>query len=113
MSSSLSVREPFTGLSALDWDELSGLERIVRAYAIGEHSVVLETTDGREIRITAWHDRAAGRYVSEYERRGVVRTGGHELRVWAETPAYKRVTADDAASCLEAAALEVDRVHVY
>jgi hypothetical protein len=113
MSSSLSVSEPLSGLSALDWDELSGLERIVKAYAIGDHSVVLETTDGREIRITAWYDRAAGKYVSEYERRGVVRSGGHELRVWAQTPAYKRCTADDAATCLEAAVFEVDRVNVY
>jgi hypothetical protein len=76
MSSSLSATEPVAGSSALDWDELSGLERIVTAYAIGDHSVVLETTDGREIRVTAWHDRAAGKYVSEYERRSVVRTGG-------------------------------------
>jgi hypothetical protein len=113
MSSSLLVSEPLSASSTLDWDELSGLDRIVTAYAIGEHSVVLETTDGREIRITAWHDRAAGTYVSEYERRGVVRSGGHELRVWAQTPAYKRCTADDAASSLEAAVLEVDRVNIY
>jgi hypothetical protein len=113
MSSSLSVSEPPSGSSALDWDELSGRDRVAKAYAIGDHSVVLETTDGREIRITAWHDRAAGKYVSEYERRGVVRSGGHELRVWAQTPAYKRCTADDAATCLEAAVLEVDRVNIY
>src|SRR6266516_7147800 len=99
--------------SAIDLEELSGLDRIASAYAIGDHSVVVETTEGREIRITAWHDRAAGEYVSEYERRGVVRSGGHELRDWAQTPAYKRCTADDAASCLEAAVLEVDRVKVY
>ena len=99
--------------SAVDLEELSGLDRIASAYAIGDHSVVLETSDGREVRITAWHDRAAGKYISEYERRGVVRSRGHELRVWAQTPAYKRCTADDAASCLEAAVLEVDRVNVY
>jgi hypothetical protein len=113
MSSSLLESEPLSGSSTLDWDELAGLDRIVTAYAIGDHSVVLETTDGREIRITAWHDRAAGKYVSEYERRGVVKSGGHELRVWAQTPAYKRCTARDAASCLEAAVLEVDRVNIY
>ena len=113
MSSSLLVSEPLSGSSTLDWDELAGLDRIVSAYAIGDHSVVLETTEGREIRVTAWHDRAAGKYVSEYERRVVVKSGGHELRVWAQTPAYKRCTADDAASCLEAAVLEVDRVNVY
>jgi len=113
MSSSLLVSEPLGGASTLDWDELAGLDRIVTAYAIGDHSVVLETTDGREIRITAWHDRARNRYVSEYERRSVVKSGGHDLRVWAQTPAYKRCTADDAASCLEAAVLEVDRVNVY
>jgi len=112
MSVSLS-NESLTGPGALDWDELSGLERIVTAYAIGDHSVVLELTDGREVRITAWHDRAAGQYVSEYERRGVVRSEGQELRVWAQTPAYRRCTADDAASCLEAAVLQVDRVNVY
>jgi hypothetical protein len=113
MSSAPSVSEPLSGSSTLDWDELAGLDRIVTAYAIGDHSVVLETTDGREIRITAWHDRAAGKYVSEYERRGVVKSGGHELRVWAQTPAYKRCTAADAASCLEAAVFEVDRVNIY
>ena len=99
--------------SAIDLEELSGLDRIASAYAIGDHSVVVETTDGREIRITAWHDRAADMYVSEYERRGVIRSGGQELRVWAQTPAYRRCTADDAASCLEAAVLQVDRVNIY
>lgn len=113
MSSSLSANESLDHASALDWEELSGLERITTAYAIGDHSVVLETTDGREVRITAWHDRAADKYVAEYERRGVVKSGGHDLRVWAQTPAYRRITADDAASCLEAAVLEVDRVNVY
>jgi hypothetical protein len=113
VSSSLSVGEPLASSSALDWEELSGLERIARAYAIGDHSVVLETTDGREIRITAWYDRARDQYVSEYERRSVVKSGGHDLRVWAQTPAYKRCTANDAASCLEAAALEVDRINIY
>jgi len=43
MSSFLSS-ESFTGSAALDWDELAGLERIVTAYAIGDHSVVLELT---------------------------------------------------------------------
>jgi hypothetical protein len=99
--------------SAVDLEELSGLDRIASAYAIGDHSVVVETTDGREIRITAWYDRARNKYVTEYERRSVVKSGGHDFRVWAQTPAYKRCTADDAASCLEAAVLEVDRVNIY
>jgi len=113
MSTSGSGTESLVGSTALDWEELSGLERIAAAYAIGDHSVVLDTTDGREIRITAWYDRAQGKYVAEYERRSVVKSGSHDFRVWAQTPAYKRCTADDAASCLEAAALEVDRVNVF
>src|SRR6266516_1039221 len=99
--------------SAIDLEELSGLERIASAYAIGDYSVVVETTDGREIRITAWHDRARDKYISEYERRSGLKSGGHDLRVWAQTPAYKRCTAADAASCLEAAVLEVDRINIY
>ena len=108
-----SGRESLTSSAALDWQELSGLERIKSAYAIGDHSVVVETTDGREIRITAWHDRARDTYISEYERRSVLKSGGHDLRVWAQTPAYTRCTAEDAASCLEAAVLEVDRIKIY
>jgi hypothetical protein len=111
MSSSLSS-EYLTDPVALDWDELSGLERIVTTYADGDHSVVLESTDGREVRITA--ARPGRRPVrQQYERRGVIRSGGQELRIWAQTPAYRRCTADDAASCVEAAALQVDRVNVY
>ena len=113
MSTSGSGSESLASSAVLDWQELSGLERIASAYAIGDHSVVVETTDGREIRITAWHDRARDKYVSEYERRSVLKSGGHDFRVWAQTPAYKRCTADDAASCLEAAVLEVDRINVY
>jgi hypothetical protein len=105
--------EPLAGSSALDWGELSGLERIVSAYLVGSHAVVVETADNREIRITAYLDRATDKYVSEYERRSVVKSAGHDFRVWAQTPAYRRCTADDAASCLEAAVLEVDRVKIY
>ena len=42
MSASASGTESLAGPSALDWDELSGLERIVTAYSIGDHSVVLD-----------------------------------------------------------------------
>src|SRR3954452_6408813 len=111
MSESPSGGGSVTGSSALDWHELSGLERVVAAYAIGDHGVVLATSDNREIRITAWLDRATGKYIAEYERRCVVKSGGHDFRVWSHTPAYRRVTADDAASCLEAATLEVDRIN--
>jgi hypothetical protein len=113
MSDSGSGNESLARSSALDWGELSGLERIVAAYSIGDHTVVVETADKREIRITACFDRAKEKYVAEYERRSVVKSGGHDFRVWALTPAYKPSTADDAASCLEAAVLEVDRVNIY
>jgi hypothetical protein len=108
-----SGHEAAAASSAIDWDELSGLERVATAYSVGDHSVVLETTDGREIRITALYDRARDTYVAEYERRSAIKSGGHDFRVWAQTPAYKPCTAEDAASCLEAAVLEVDRTNVY
>jgi hypothetical protein len=109
----LSASDPVTRPPALDWEEVSGLERIATAYAIGDHAVVLETTDQREIRITAWFDTATNRYVAEYERRCVVMSGTLAVRVWAQTRAYQRCTAADAVSCLEAAVLEVDRVNLF
>jgi hypothetical protein len=111
-ASEFGVESP-VGMSALDWEELSALDRVEAVYEIGDHAVVLWTTDGREIRITAWHDRARDEYVADYEKRTVVESGHREVRVWAQTPAYQRCTADDAASCLEAAVLEVDRTNVY
>src|SRR2546430_16000013 len=99
--------------SAIDLEELSGLDRIASAYAIGDHSVVVETTDGREIRVTAWYDRARNRYVSEYERRSVVKSGGDDFLGWGRKPAFKPCTADDAASFPGAAALPVARGHTH
>jgi hypothetical protein len=97
----------------VDWAELSGLDRIAAAYQVSESSIVLELTDGREVRITAWRNLGTDRYVAHYERRSTVRSGSHEFRVWAHAPHYRRCEADDAAGCLEAAAIEVDRKHVY
>jgi hypothetical protein len=99
--------------SAIDWEELSGLDRVVAAFEVGDNTIVVETTDGREVRITAWRDLSTDRYVADFERRTHVNVGGQELLVWAHTPAYERCTSDDLSSCLEAAVGEVDRVHVY
>lgn len=106
--SDLVVRESF-----VDWDELSGLDKIVAIYQVGTNTVVVETTEGREIRITAWFDRRTGEYVADFERRCNMTSGGQQLRVWSHTPAYARCAADDLPGCLEAAILAVDRVVVF
>jgi hypothetical protein len=84
----------------------------VAAYEVSENSVVVETDEGREVRITAWRDLGTGNFVAEFERRALVTTGGHEYRAWVHTPAYQRCTADELEGCLEAAILEVDRIPV-
>jgi hypothetical protein len=94
----------------LDFAPLDGL---VAAYEISPQCVVVETREGREIRITARRDLSTGKYVSEYERRGSVSTKENTYQVWAQTPAYQACTAGDLEACLEAAVLEVNRVHVY
>jgi hypothetical protein len=99
--------------SFVDWDELSGLDRIVAISQAGTNVLLVETRDGREIRITAWFDRHQGRYVADYERRCTISSGGQQLRVWAQTPVYTRCVADDLVDCLEAAVLEVDRLSLY
>ncbi len=94
----------------LDFAQLGGL---VAAYEISPQCVVVATAEGREIRITARRDLSTGKYVSEYERRGSLTNNGNTYQVWAQTPAYQACTADDLETCLEAALLEVNRVHVY
>jgi hypothetical protein len=99
--------------SYIDGDELSGLERIRTIYEVGENSVVVETSEGREIRINVWLDRAAGQYVADFERRATITSGQQQLRVWAHTPAYARCVGDDVLGCLHAAIVAVDRVPVF
>jgi hypothetical protein len=97
--------------SYVDWDDLSGLDKIVAIYQVGDNCAVVETNEGREIRVTAWLDRRTRQYVADFERRSAL--PGQQLRVWAHTPAYPRCVADDPLGCLEAAILAVDRVPVY
>jgi hypothetical protein len=112
MSSPFPPSGLLTRESYVDWDDLSGLDKIVAIYQVGDSCVVVETSEGREIRITAWLDRRTGRYVADFERRGPM-PGSGQLKVWAHTPAYPRCVADDLLGCLEAAILAVDRVPVY
>jgi hypothetical protein len=111
----MSTTDPRSGVyeSFVDWDELSGLDRVAAIRQCGTNVVLVETRDGREIKITAWFDRHAGRYIADFERRANVSSGGQQVRVWAQTPAYARCVADDLIGCLEAAVLEVDRLPVY
>jgi hypothetical protein len=99
--------------SSVDWDELSGLDRIISIFQIGPSVVVVETTDNREIKISAWFDRRTGHYVADFEKRCTLSNAGKQLRVWAHTPAYPRCVAEDLVGCLETAILEVDRLPVY
>jgi hypothetical protein len=96
----------------VDWDDLSGLDKIVAIYQVGDSTVVVETNEGREVRITAWLDRRTRQYVADFERRTTL-PGDGQLKVWAHTPAYARCVADDLLGCLETAILAVDRVPVY
>jgi hypothetical protein len=113
MSSQVSPGDlPAPGAS-VDWDDLSGLDRILAIYEIGPNTVVAETKENRHIRVTAWFDRRAGKYVADFERRCIVTSGGKQLRVWAHTSAYPPCASDDLAGCLEEAILEIDRMPVY
>jgi len=101
------------GPSYIDWADLSGLDKVVAAYGIGDNCIIVETSDNRHVRITAWRDLRSGKYVADFERRGGVKTGGRELQVWAHTTAYGECTGDGLQSCLEAGVLAVDRLQVY
>ena len=101
------------GTATVDWSDHAGLDQVVKILALGDNVVVVELSDGREIRITAWLDLATGKYVSEFERRCSFSSSGRTLYIWSKTPAYKPMTADSAAGCLEASVLEVDHLRVY
>ena len=96
-----------------DGNDLAGFATIQAAYEVGSHSVVVETSDGREVRITAYRDLSTHQCVSKYERRSTIKSGLNEFHVWASTPAYVRCTADSIDACLEAAMLEVDKARLY
>ena len=90
----------------------SALPGLVAAYKTGSHSVVVETKQRREIRVTTKRDLATGNYVSEYERRTVLASGDQSFHVWSRTPAYPACHAANPLDCLEAAIDEVSRISV-
>jgi len=100
-------------VATVDWSDQAGLDQVVKILALGDNVVVVELSDGREIRISAWLDLSTGKYVSEFERRCPFSTSGRTLHVWSKTPAYKPLIADSAAACLEASVLEVDHLRVF
>lgn len=102
-----------SGWSLGDGNDLASFATIVAAYESGSNSIVVETSDSREIRITAYRDLSTHEYVSVYERRSTIKSGMKEFRVWAATPAYQQCKADSIDGCLEAAMLEVDKIRLY
>ena len=87
--SSLSPRSELgTNQSFVDWDELSSLDRVVAIRQAGPNMLLIETRDNREVRVTAWFERHSGRYAAEFEKRTTITSGGQQVRVWAQTPAY-------------------------
>jgi hypothetical protein len=112
MSSPLPPSDLASRESYVDWDDLAGLDKVAAIFQVGTNTIVIETTEGREIKVTAWFDRRTGQYVADFEKRCAMGTGSQNLRVWAHTPAYTRCVADDLVGCLEAAILAVDRVSV-
>ena len=113
MSSALPPRDLATRESYIDWDDLSGLDKVAAIFQVGTNTIVIETTEGREIKVTAWFDRRTGEYVADFEKRCAMGGSSQNLRVWAHTPAYARCVSDDLVGCLEAAILAVDRLSVY
>ena len=111
------MASPETGVlsrwSVGDGNDLAAFATICAAYEVGSNSIALETTDGREIRITAYRDLSTHQYISFYERRSTIKSGTKEFRVWAATPAYPHCTADSIDACLEAAMHEVDKLRLY
>ena len=81
------------------------MRQMVAARAVSATSADAQSRCGKPLDLP-------GEYVADFERRATVTCGEQRLTVWSQTPAYVRISADDAAGCLEAAILEVDRVHV-
>jgi hypothetical protein len=99
--------------ATVDWSDHAGLDQIVKILTLGDNVAVVELSDGREIRITAWLDLSSGKYVSEFERRCSFSNSGRTLYIWSKSPAYKPVIAESAAACLEQSVLEVDHLRVF
>ena len=114
MSDMVPSNELLTHESFVDWDELSGLDKVVTIYQVGTNTVVVDTCDGREVKITAWFDRRKGRVRRrlraplhrDERRKDSCRSGRRRTPTRAPRPTIS-------IGCLEAAILAVDRLHVY
>jgi hypothetical protein len=78
-------------------------EGVLAVYQVGPQTVVVETLDRREIRITAKHDLRTGEYQSECERRAPMEHDGYPYHVWTLMPTNSPCVAADPDECLDAA----------
>jgi hypothetical protein len=93
----------------LDLSSLNGLD----VYQIGRETLVVHTTEGREVRITAKHDLRKGTYRAEYERRARLQNGGTTYSVWALTPAHEPFVNADPEICLQQALRNINKLHLF
>jgi len=88
--------------------DLSGLDRIASLHQIGGTSVIAETRDGRQIRVTAVRDDDTGAFSPVYEEARVHRWHDREILVWEQAPGYRCDAMASVEECLEAALAEID-----
>jgi len=96
-----------TGALALSLD-LSGVRNLAGVHQIGGASVLVDTFDGRQVRVTASHDYETGRFVSTYEVARKQSWQGRDILVWENAPSYRPRRGAHVEDCLEAALAEVD-----
>ena len=90
----------------------SRLPGINAAYVVGPQTVVVETEEGQEVRITARRDVSTGEYHSEYEWRAAVPARGNVYHVWTKTDSHPTCVSADLDDCLEAAVRAVGVRHL-
>ena len=86
------------GAAGLD---LSGLRTIVSLHQAGSRSLIVDTADGRRLRVSVSRSSDSGRFVAAYESLGAMSWNGKEIPVWRLTESYRAsgVTIEE---CLEA-----------
>lgn len=79
-----------------------GFSNLAEVWEYGPNTIVVRTTDGRQVKITAAHNIKSGtnsKYCAEYEEIREIRIENATVEVWA-TANYRPIDGDTIGECL-------------
>jgi len=88
--------------------DLTALENILHIEEAGTSGLIVDTADGRRLRVSANKEPGSGLFFASYETLGAFNRREREILAWQPTSSYGAAVANTVEECLEATLAEIE-----